>query len=670
MFFDNILPVQHGAKTTIVDVMTYSAWKHRGESKVDTMFIVYKDKDDIKRVKMIPDPSVGIFFTKPECRNEWRTVRKYIPIEKVYPEVLKPRQILGRIHKELTECNDPRSRELLKIYETASRSGDWKAKKEILKSQHAFMSDITAEEFYRIMLSYHYDCNQYHVVNKAFLDIESDIYGLTTSQTDANLDPTNAVTMILDYDKSSTLFKRPQVFTLLLRNHKRYPQQAEFEKNLKRFIEQCHAEFDEYKIVKKGKTTIMDCKADYHIKLFDDERDLQITIFKILNTYRPDVCNIWNISYDLPKLRGRQENLGLNHVKIMCDPNFPQDSQFVEMNIDRRASVDIADRKTYIKMASTIRYNDQMQTYANIRKGQKSYGKNTLDNIAFIEAGIGKRKFRKGVDVTNAAIMDYWNFVLYNINDVWAQVIIDRITNDTFTLMMDSNQHQCAFENLTKQTKYQKQIYYTEYLRRGFVPGNNKNNDYISGYTEDYADMIREAEKAKKLRKLIDSQTISEDDIDDIDDFIDYEIPDEDYEDEETQELMSMIESDFEDSIDRKLKLKGGLVGNPNNNSPNGEELIPGIKSKHVYKEVVDMDYASEYPWAKFTRSISESTQWGRLIIPKKISDRQNIYGMKNYLPGAEFVSDYISQDVISLGVGWFNLPGVTTAIKELESYF
>lgn len=671
-FFNQILPLPLDSEATIIELALYSQFKHHNESKQDILFIIYKDAENNKKVRCIADPKVEIFFTKPEYRYQWRTVRKYIEIDKVYPVIIEPRKIIPRIYKEMKEYNDPRTESLRKIYDQAVSIQDWRSRKEILKWQNTFMSDITVEEFYRIALGLQYHLTRAHEVDKAFLDIESDIYGLTTSQTNANEDPTNAVTVIFGYDptkkKDDPKRKRPQVFTFLLRDHKRYPQQAYFEEHLDEFIQQCHKEFDKIEITKKGKKSYLETNGDYHINFFDNETNLQQAVFKVINMARPDTLAVWNIAYDLPKMKGRMERLGLNYVDVMCDPSFPKDARFVEINVDRRATVDMADRKTYVKMASTTKYIDQMQTYAAIRKGQKAYGSNKLDNIAEIELGIHKRTFDKGIDVTNAAIKDYWNFVLYNINDVWLQLLIDDVTNDMFTLIFDSNQHNCSLENLTKQTKYQKQIYYTEYIRRGFVPGNNKNNDYIRGFTEDYADTIKEAERARKYRKLIDEYGGDISDIEDLlDDLDEEDAPEDGEEDPETAELLERIDDVYADSIDRKLKLRGGLVGNPDLNSCNGAELIEGIPSKHVFHEVVDMDYASEYPWAKFTRSISESTQYGRLIIGEKISDRQNEREIKGYLPGAEFISDYVSQDYISLGNVWFSTPSVLETMSEID---
>ena len=132
-------------------------------------------------------------------------------------------------------------------------------------------------------------------------------------------------------------------------------------------------------------------------------------------------------------------------------------------------------------------------------------GSNKLDNISNIELGVGKLQFPKGVDVSNAAIKAYWTFVLYNITDVMRQVLIDIVTNDCMSMVYDMNQSNCSLENLTKQTRYQRQIYYVEYMKRGFIPGNNVNINYIRGESEEYLERLEEERAAREARKLADS---------------------------------------------------------------------------------------------------------------------------------------------------------------------
>ena len=198
---------------------------------------------------------------------------------------------------------------------------------------------------------------------------------------------------------------------------------------------------------------------------------------------------------------------------------------------------------------------------------------------------------------------------------------------------------------------------------------------------------MEEARKRKRLRELLDQKGVDSDDIQELmsgdpDDLINVleSAPDKQLSQEEEDAKLEEAAEEFggevvannidiyNDSINRKLSLPGGLVGNPNHNTSNGTELLPGQYSKHVQDELMDMDYASEYPWAKFTRSLSRSTQYGRLIIPHKISERQNVLpdgqvkrpeDIRIYLPGAEFTADYISQDYMSFCNVWFNLPDI-----------
>lgn len=670
MSMTNILREPEGAPITVFSVQYYQQWKHKNTGKDDVLFIVYKDKDDVKKIRAIKHPSMEIFFANPDIREGFRTPREYLPIDDVYSKTVPASKVLSTIWDELKLANDPQSRVMQSIYTQAYDTGNRQAMKEIFKWPYTLMSDMSVEEYYRIMLGYHYNTMRNHIIDKAYLDIEADILGKTSSEIAANQDKVNACTIIFNFDPNRKKKIKPQVFTLLLRDHRRYPQQQYFEEHIDEFIAMCHKEIDHTKIVKGGKEQILDFVADYHIEMFDEEGKLLNRIFHLLNTYRPDTCSVWNIAYDIPKIAARMEQNGINYVDAMCDPMFPKDYRFVEMNIDNRPGIEISDRKTFIRMASTISFIDQMQSYGGLRKGMKQFGSSALDNISNIELGLGKLKFDNGITVLDAAVRDYWKFVLYNIIDVVRQTMIDIVTNDCMTMVYDMNQSNTSLENLTKQTRYQKQIYYTNYLRKGFVPGNNPNVNYIRGESEEYLERMEEARRA---RELADQE--SEDYIEDTNP---NEINEEDY-DENVQRIAEEVAEGilgiYNDTVDRKISIPGGMVANPDYNTESGVELVTGIKSKHVFEHVMDMDFASEYPWAKYTRSLSKSTQIGRLIIPKKISERQNslpmgqkkrIQEIKAYLPGGEFVSDYLSQNVIALGNTWFNLPTITDLHKKL----
>lgn len=677
----NILPgVRHGEDITCLETLHYDHWLHRDAPYTtcnhDKLFIVYKDKNHKKKVYKIDNPRINIYFVKPEYRT-FKTPREHIEIDKCYPVKVQAKNVINAIVREIRASDDEVSKSTLAMYDTARIAGIPGAGKEVLKWPYTVMSDINVESYYRIMLGYQYNQMRGHTVDKCWLDIESDVYGLSSTQQQLNLDKTNACTLIFKFDENG-LHKdeRPQVFTLLLRNHKRYPQQADFEDRLPEFIKTCHDKFDYQTIIKNGKKKVIETKADYHIKLFDSEAELLKTIFQLINSYQPDTCEVWNIAYDIPKMYARMQQNKLNPVEVMCDPNWDPTCKWIDINIDNRP-IDIAERKTSIRMASTTLYLDQMQNYAGIRKGRKAYGSNKLDNIANIELGMGKWSFPKGVNVLNAAIKDYWDFVLYSIRDVWCQALISQVTNDCMAVIYDMNQSFCPARLLFKQITYQKQIYYTQKLKRGFLSGNNPNINYAMGETEEYLEYVEDMKRARKQRRMLDGDEVSTDEEDD-----DLDDTDNDEEDIDTDEqriaesLTSGIGDIYLDSPDRYLVLQGGMVGNPDLNTANGTELIVGVQSKHFFDDVQDLDFASEYPWAKVTRSLSKSTQFGRLIIPDRISSRQNSLPMgmtkravdlKYYTSGGEFVADYVSGDIISLGSVWFNLPSINEMNEELK---
>lgn len=682
----HILPEKEGAPVNVFNVLEYNQFKCHGEQQENELFIVYRNSEGEKKVHSIKDPPMEIYFVKPEYRKEFLTPREYYPIDRTYPAKVPARSVLRRIYSEMKAQPDMVGSQLMNVYNNAQATGQFRARKEILKWPYALMGDMDTESYYWVQLGTHYDLSQGAVIDKCFADIENDIYKLNSTEQAMNMDPVNACTLIFSYDNRGPFKKlKPQVFTFLLRDHKRYPQQADFEKRLTEFYATCHECFDEQTVIKKNKKKVIRVEADYHIVMCNTEQELLKGIFDKINEYKPDVCEFWNMPYDMPKMKARMEILGMDPVEVISDSDFfPREIQFVQFHMDNRP-IDISERNSYIRASTTTQYIDQMQNYAGIRKGRKSYGSNKLDNIANIELGMGKWSFPKGIDVTNACILDYWDFVLYNIRDVWCQYLIDFVTNDTMSLIYDMNQHNCPLHHLVKQTKYQKQIYYAGYLRRGFVPGHNINVNYTRYETEEEEEAANEARKRRQLRLFLDQQGFDADDIEEamsqgedaVNSLVEAGIRPSDEEGSDDDNIKEIIEVEaataldenlaiFEDSTERKLTLPGGLVGNPNNNSANGTELIDGVQSKHVFDDVMDEDYASEYPWAKYTRSLSRSTQIGRLIIPHKVSPYQNLLPLgqvkrkedtKNYIPGAEFTSDYLSQDWLSFGAAWFNLP-------------
>lgn len=164
-----------------------------------------------------------------------------------------------------------------------------KAPKEAFKWRSAMFTDYNICDY--AMLSYLTNNEEFMTsgmlpkmdISRAFLDIESDVYGLTTTEMDEGKGPINAVSVVVPYDKFGVKYDHPKVYTFLLRNYKRYKEQEKLETHLDEFIDECHKEFD----------------AKYHepefiIQFFDSERDLLKSLFRMLHAKSPDFILIWN----------------------------------------------------------------------------------------------------------------------------------------------------------------------------------------------------------------------------------------------------------------------------------------------------------------------------------------------------------------------------------------
>lgn len=110
----------------------------------------------------------------------------------------------------------------------------------------------------------------------------------------------------------------------------------------------------------------------------------------------------------------------------------------------------------------------------------------------------------------------------------------------------------------------------------------------------------------------------------------------------------------------KKFHFRGAFVADPNLNKPKGIKLN-GSFSKFIYKYVIDMDLSSLYPSIILAFNISETTQYGKIILNKenKEGEIEDI--------GYQFIDNLISKDWTGIGKKWFNLPAISDVVKEVE---
>ena len=244
----------------------------------DYLYLTFRDLDTLEKgVLEVKNPKTDIFITKDECRGRYRTQRHYEE-EKNLSRYSVPYNSITRYLKRVIAGSE--DRDLMPILNQTP--------KEAFKWRYSYYSDYNICDY--AMVSYLLNNKSYietgaveGFVTRSFLDIESDIYGLTTTEADEGMGPINAVSVVVPYDKHGNIFEHPKVFTFLLRNWDRYKEQEYFEKHLDKFIDECHDEFDDrYN------------EPEFIIKIYDSEVELLRHLFAMLHFYSPDFILIWN----------------------------------------------------------------------------------------------------------------------------------------------------------------------------------------------------------------------------------------------------------------------------------------------------------------------------------------------------------------------------------------
>ena len=195
---------------------------------VDSIDVIYKDlRTGKKHLETILNPTMDVFFTKPEYQNY------------DYPKFTLP---VEHVEKKNISCKHA-TRDIAKIaggkyesyYKQCVQTKNRKAMKNLHKYKYVMASDYDPESYYRIQFSCHYLNDKPKPISKAYSDIEVDGINVEGFVTDG-VAPINAITLI---DETSR-----KCFTFALRNEKN-PQIQELEDDLDLFKQECHNMFDE-----------------------------------------------------------------------------------------------------------------------------------------------------------------------------------------------------------------------------------------------------------------------------------------------------------------------------------------------------------------------------------------------------------------------------------------
>lgn len=415
-----ILPELNSNNIMLVNFIYHYGRKENSYN--DYLDIVYKDlKTGEKHVETIENPEMEIYFAKEEVRD-YDYNKSFMPLEDCVMHTCKYKDIPFYIAKQAGD-------EYVKYLMNAIHSGNRYAMKNIHKYKYVFGSDYEIENWYRIQWLLNNDNDKEKPITKQYLDIEVDTIDIPGFPRDGEC-PINIITIVDETTKS--------VYSFILRNDKN-PLIKEFENQIDSIVDEMHESFDD-----------VYGELKYLIYMYDDERNLIIDAFKLINTIKPDFTLIWNgFGFDIPYIIARIKELGMDPLDIFCHKDFPiKEVQFKKDTINFQ----VKNKSDSLKVSSYTIFQDQMEVYAGLRKGQPEERSYALNAIATKEIGDEKLDYSEDANIKTLPYVDFKKFYRYNVKDALLQMGIEHKTNDLDNLYQRSYSNATSFSKIFRQT--------------------------------------------------------------------------------------------------------------------------------------------------------------------------------------------------------------------------
>lgn len=494
-------------------------------------------------------------------------------------------------------------------------------------------TDIDIRHWYFVEFLHEYKNELPKTLNVGYFDIETDSRGFTKNELFSahGKMPITCITYICD--------ARHQVF-VFIRNNPEYGRMDEIVNNLDKLKQQMIDKFTP----KYG-------EAEYLLLLFDDELEMLKAFWKMVNFLEDDFMLAWNAPFDVGNLLYRPSELGGDITEIIHDKRF----QVPCFDFREDRDTFVLHKKKH-KMVFTVMplIECQMKLYAGIRSAKHKMPSTALDNIANLEIGAQKDKYEDYGDINKFLLNDFWNYILYNVNDVWLQVGINRKVKDTDDMYARMYSNQVLSDEVFTSTKLWAQfIKYSLEEEEGMILGNNKN------------------------KNIAPTQEIIEYGFDS-----DAEDDDEDESDEELEAILNEIndkQSLIDSTTGKKRKFAGAVVQNPKRMSPTGVK-INSKDAKYVHKNAIDGDITSEYPSAIEITNASNDTFVGKAYLDN--DDNVNLPFYDSYslidddaakykINKAALVMETVAQgEYLIAGELAFGLPSIGELDRELSEMF
>lgn len=454
------------------DVTILNASYHRRQQDPDTgnwnpdfMVISYKDNTNhTKGHEIIYEPTYRFYRAKDDVAIHHNMF--YIEKEKVEPVECKYTDLAKTI-AEITGNLD--------FFYENKKAGNYRANKALHTIPSIFSSDSNIEDHYRARFSQEYT-NESVPVTKGYFDIEADTKRMEGDFPELGECPINAVSYIDDKTNTVNVFLLRDIFG-------DNPLIEEFEKNNFSDSTKANALFKELQafIIEnvggpdKAKKFGLD-HLNFEFMFFDDEVQLLIALFQIINRNCPDFMLAWNMAFDIPYIIERCYRLGIDPAIILSASNYTE--KYATYYIDEQHRNEYELRGDYYDIAADTVYLDQLVQFASRRKGQAAFPNFKLDTAADIITKGAVRKLDYSHITTNISDLpykDYKIFVFYNIMDTIAQKCIEVTVEDIDYIFATCVTNDTRYSKGHRQTVYLTNRTRKFFYDMGYILGNNCN---------------------------------------------------------------------------------------------------------------------------------------------------------------------------------------------------
>ena len=591
------------------------------KSNIEERFeVIYKDNNDVYKID--EPPEADIYIVKPEFRDF---------------NYNKPQERIERMNKVRTKISNIRmeiARSIgsdgLKFVESVYATGEYKKLNQLYKWPYCFGCDFQPEYYYMKNWYEKYPIGNVKL-SKAFIDIETDLNDYILDMDNipnTAYSPVNLVTIIIEDTSECRTFilepyEPPKMGRSEVEYNERYKmydkQKRDHEylmNHMKEFIKDLHDSFDK-----------MYGYIDYRIRSYKKEIDLIKDVFAFINLRKPNFALIWNMRFDIQYLYYRIMNLGYKPSSIMCHPDFDETTRRCSFKVDR-STYQLEKQYDYFYCSSYTQYICQMRLFGSIRKSQHKLKSISLNSIGDMILKDKKVEYPEVTNIKKFPYTDWILFIKYNIKDVLLQKGIEKKSNDTLTYYMRSHSNLTPYSKIFRETHLLRNVREQFFEKAGWVQSNNLN---IIDRNED--------------------------------------------------EIVDKFYGNNDDDDDEESSFKGAINADPIWNSPVGMWVIDS-RSNNVFKNSIDYDMGAFYPSIKIACNMDPGTllfkaefnneefisgEYSNRSLNTKYVEKDKNNNIRRLDITGEAVNTYASNNTLTLGYNYLNLPSVTIVIDRVN---